>query len=372
VKSNKNEYQKQPARGVTYLYKSKKDMIKIAIILADNVESSIRIISEDIVSNLPDFYSVDIFSIKYNSSKTTDNIKPLSKYFWRLRRYDIIHLQAAMPISLAMIIRKLHPRAYLLSTEHDFGWKYFRNTLPFIKSSILRLLLYIGRSVCHKNSYPSHSLFHDVTGKQDLGSRYAVVYNGIQDYFSTLEITEVKAKGILLKKIVVAGNYYYSKGIDLILSVVEEFSDIEFHLFGNVLNGLSEKKRKELQYKIARDNVYIYGKVERKVFLDFLKHEECVVCIPSRSEACPLVALEAMSLKHPIVVSDIPVFYELTNKSFAVMFDLENIESLKLSLRQAFAKYEILASNARKMYLDHYTIDKMSMGYDMLYRSLFR
>jgi len=350
------------------LYKFNKDLIKIAIILADNVESSIRVISEDIVSNLPDFYSVDIFSIKYNSSRTTDNIKTLSKYFWRLRHYDIIHLQAALPISLAIIIRIFHPRVYILSTEHDFGWKYFRNTLPFIKSSILRLSLYIGRSVCHKNSYPSHSLFHDVTGKQDISSRYAVVYNGIQDYFSTPEITE--AKGILPKKVVVAGNYYYSKGVDLILSVVEEFSDIEFHLFGNILNGLNEQERKELQYKITRDNVYIYGKVERKIFLDFLKHEKCVVCIPSRSEACPLVALEAMSLKHAIVVSDIPVFYELTNKSFAVMFDLKNIESLKLSLRQVFSQYEILASNARKMYLDHYTVDKMAKGYDMLYRSL--
>ena len=346
-------------------------MIKLAIILASNVESSIRIISEDIVSNLPDFYSVDIFSIKY-SSKTTDNIKPLSKYFWRLRRYDIIHLQAALPISLAIIIRIFHPGVYLLSTEHDFGWKYFRNTLPFIKRSILRLLLYIGRGVCHKNSYPSYSLFHDVTGKQDLSSRYAVVYNGIQDYFSTLEITEAKAKGILSKKVVVAGNYYYSKGIDLILSVVEELSDIEFHLFGDILNGLDEQKRKELQYKITRDNVYIYGKVERKVFLDFLKHEKCVVCIPSRSESFCLVALEAMALQRPIVVSDIPVFYELTNKSFAVVFDLKNIESLKLSLRQGFSEYEILASNARKMYLDHYTVDKLSMGYDMLYRSLVR
>ena len=41
-------------------------MIKLAIIMADNVESSIRIISESIVRNMPDIYSVNIFSIKNN------------------------------------------------------------------------------------------------------------------------------------------------------------------------------------------------------------------------------------------------------------------------------------------------------------------
>jgi hypothetical protein len=45
-----------------------------------------------------------------------------------------------------------------------------------------------------------------------------------------------------------------------------------------------------------------------------------------------------MALEHPILVSNIPVFHELTNKSFSVMFDTENIESLKLSLKQAFSK----------------------------------
>jgi GH15 family glucan-1,4-alpha-glucosidase len=36
------------------------------------------------------------------------------------------------------------------------------------------------------------------------------------------------AKGTLLKNVVVVGNYYHSKGIDLMLSIVEDLSDIEW------------------------------------------------------------------------------------------------------------------------------------------------
>ena len=353
--------------GKNKLYEYKQKKIKIAIILAYNAESSIRLLSEDIVTYQPNMFSIDIFSMKYNSRFSTDNIKPLYKHLGELKSYDIFHLQAALPISLAMGFRILFPRACLLSTEHDFGWKYFRKTLPLYKSLLLRLLLYCGRKSCHLNTFPSYSLFQDVTGLSEVNSHFAVVHNGIQDQFSFLDNPDYLSKSSSNKKIVVVGNYYFSKGIDLMLSIVEELEEIEFHFFGNVFNGLSKQKYKSIENLVKRDNVYIYGKVDRFLLLEFLYQEKCVVCIPSRSESFCLVALEAMASKHPIVISNIPVFHEIADEKFSIMFDLENIKSLKKAVLQAFNRYDYLAPNARVMYLNHFTVDKMVNGYYKLY-----
>jgi len=348
-------------------------MNKIAIILTDNTESSIKTLSEEIASGLSGVYSVDIFSIKQNNIfSKTDNIKPLKKYFWALRRYDIIHLQTAIPISFAPLIKLFHPNATLLSTEHDFGLNYFRNTLPFIKSFFLGLSLNIGKRFCIKNSYPSNALFFDTTKKKKITSRYAVVYNGIRDFYSLTDNSINNTTKTVVKKIVVVGNYYYSKGMDLILSIVRDYPDIEFHLFGDVLNGLTTLKKKELQPIITRKNVFIHGKVERNFFINFLMNERCIVCIPSRSESFSLVALEAMASAHPIVVSNIPVFHEITDSSFAVMFNIDDIASLKQSINYAFHNYDELGYNAREMFLDKFTSKKMIDEYHQLYDSLLK
>ncbi len=344
-------------------------MIKLAIILADNVESSIRIISESIVRNLPNIYSADIFSIKNNCKNSTNHIKPIFSNFWKLKDYDIIHLQAAMPISLAPIIRLLFRKVKIISTEHDHGWKYFKHTLPLFKSLILRQSLFVGRISCHINTYPSYSLFRDVYGEIETNNWRAVVYNGIQDF--TLSQKNAHAEHIdeLAMRVVVVGNYYYSKGIDLVMSIVNDTPDIEYHLFGNIFGGLSKQKRLNLQKKMKK-NVITYGMVERKVFTKFLTDNKCVVCIPSRTEVCSLVAIESLVSSHPMVVSDIPVFRELIDEDVAIFFDLDVIESLKSSMRLAFVNYNRLSVEARKLFLEKYTVEKMSKQYENHYRQM--
>ena len=57
-------------------------MIKLAIILADNVESSIRIISENIIRNLPNRYSVDM-SITFGNNKRSRGASEIGIAAWR-------------------------------------------------------------------------------------------------------------------------------------------------------------------------------------------------------------------------------------------------------------------------------------------------
>jgi L-malate glycosyltransferase len=345
-------------------------MTKLAIIIADNIESSIRIISEDIACKLPNIYAVEIFSIKNNAEYSADHIKPVFANFWKLKDYDIIHLHAAIPISLGILIRLLFRNVKIISTEHDFGWKYFKNTLPIYKSLILRLSLYVGRKLCHKNIYPSYSLLKDVKGKSNLSNSSAVVYNGISDCRQVPKIIQTTPGEKLTMRVVVVGNYYFSKGIDLIMSIVNDMPEIEFHFFGDVFNGLSEQEYIDIQKKLDNKRIVIHGKIERKEYIDFLNQYKSVVCIPSRSEVCPLVAIEAMAIGRPLVVSDIPVFHEIIDEDVAVIFDLDVIKSLKSSIRLAFDNYNRLSVGARNLFIKKYSVKKMSKQYENHYRQM--
>jgi glycosyltransferase involved in cell wall biosynthesis len=212
-------------------------------------------------------------------------------------------------------------------------------------------------------------LFRDVYGEIETNNCRAVVYNGIQDYFLSQKNSHAEHIDDITMRVVVVGNYYYSKGIDLVMSIVNDTPDIEYHLFGNVFSGLSKQKRLKLQKKIKK-NVITHGKVERKVFTKFLTDNKCVVCIPSRTEVCSLVAIEALVSSHPMVVSDIPVFHEIINEDVAMIFDLDVIESLKSSLRLAFVNYNRLSNGARKLFLNKYTVEKMSKQYEYYYREM--
>mgnify|MGYP000738861878 CR=1 FL=1 len=95
-----------------------------------------------------------------------------------------------------------------------------------------------------------------------------------------------------------------------------------------------------------------------------------MVCIPSRSESFSLVAIEAMATSHPLVVSNIPVFNEITNADVSVMFKIDDINSLKLSIEHAFVHYETLALNGRETFLRKFTVNKMTLAYKKLYREI--
>lgn len=344
-------------------------IIKIAIILTDNTESSVRTITDAISSNLPNYFIIEIFSLKKNNPLPPENIKYLFNNIRHLKNFDIIHLQTALPISFALLIRLMYPKVKLISTDHDFGWNYFKNTLPLYKSLILRFFLYLGRNACHLNTFPSNSLFNAISENKFLNKKHIVVYNGISDfYFPKRDNIFLQANSI--KKIVVVGNYFFSKGIDLIFSVIKDFPDIEFHLFGDILNGVSDKILSNIEDTLNQKNVFIHGKVSRKTFLNYLKHENCVVCIPSRSESFCLVALEGMASEHPLVLSNIPVFHELTNRDFSRIFDLNDIDSLKKAINEAFLNYNDLAVNSRKVFVDKFTELCMANEYQKVYENL--
>jgi len=340
---------------------------KILIIISDNVESSIRTISEDIVHYLSAKFDVDIMTVKKNNPQTVDNIKKLWGNLFSLDKYDIIHLQSAIPISLALIIRTMHPKVYLLATEHDFGWQYFKNTLPLFKSRLLQILLYFGRNVCDKKIYPSYSLLYEITKLKKTNDNFEVVNNGIKD--PVTHQIDLDSKMNSKFKIVVSGNYYYSKGIDLVLSIVDKFKDYEFHFFGDVLNGLNETELKNIK-KNKTSNIYFHGIKTRKIFLKFLLEEKCIVCIPSRSESFSLVLIEAMAASCPTVVSNIPVFSELTDDNCTSTFDIHDIQSLILSIILVSKKYNHMAINSREMYQNNYTSERMCANYYKLYKKI--
>jgi glycosyltransferase involved in cell wall biosynthesis len=332
-------------------------MLNIAIVIADTNNSSIKTISTSIRNGLKNKCKIRIYAVK--QSIYDHQIQRLTFNIHQLGKYDIIQLHSALPITFSPLFRIIYPKAIIISTEQDFGWKYFKNTLPLHKSILLRILLHFGRLLCHYNTYPSLALMKNVLSKKkQLRMRYRVVYNGIDDI-------DIYKKNVMPQKIVVVGNYYYSKGFDIIIDNLNSLSSYEIHVFGKV----GEDKTMQSVSSIQK-NIILHGKVPRDEYLGFIKTNDCIICIPSRTEAFCLVLIEGMSAKCPVVVSNIDVFRELTSPKTAVMFNLEDRYSLASAIKKAQQNHKRITDNAHAIYKKKYTTEAMVKNYHILYNNI--
>lgn len=125
-------------------------------------------------------------------------------------------------------------------------------------------------------------------------------------------------------KIISVGNIKKEKNHDL---VVEAFyrdlkdKNVKFDIFGTgtelekYRNDLKEKGITNLQFKGQTSTVYE----------EMSKYN--LFCMTSFSEACPLTPLEAMKVKLPMLLSDIPGFKEIAGEN-AVYFQSNNSDDL--------------------------------------------
>jgi glycosyltransferase involved in cell wall biosynthesis len=97
-----------------------------------------------------------------------------------------------------------------------------------------------------------------------------------------------------------------------------------------------------------------------------------VVVIPSRSEGFPLLLIEALRASKPVLLSEIPIFREIADSSFAVFFQLDNIPSLNNSLMEIFPIINEFGFNARKKFEVDLTVEKMAGRYMELYKRVAR
>lgn len=90
--------------------------------------------------------------------------------------------------------------------------------------------------------------------------------------------------------------------------------------------------------------VILTGYIERKSELFELYNSARIICLPSRSEGCPNVVVEAIYFGVvPIMTSHLPAAWDLTENGHAgILFDSDDVEQLQAALTRLMADFEDL------------------------------
>ena len=168
--------------------------------------------------------------------------------------------------------------------------------------------------------------------------------------------------------VVCPASIQYRKGQDLLVDSMpvlqNALPDLVFYLVGEPIGDWSAALKKRITDAGYGKQIHLAG--PRKDALDYIYAADAVV-LPARSEAAPLVVLEAMALKTPVIaaaVGGVPDMVE--HGRSGLLFAAEDRQGLVESLTR-LAKNPLqrktLAENASARYWAQFSRDQMSTRY---------
>jgi len=144
--------------------------------------------------------------------------------------------------------------------------------------------------------------------------------------------------------------------------------DFDFVCFGGgKFTKLEENLFKEL--KVDRNRFYFFDGDEED--LNFFYHKARLFIFPSLYEGFGLPLLEAMNMECPVICSNTSCFPEIVNNA-AILFDPENIDSIKFQIEQTIYDEELLINLKDKgnKNLLKYSWKKCSLETEKLYKKI--
>lgn len=154
------------------------------------------------------------------------------------------------------------------------------------------------------------------------------------------------------------GRHDRQKGIDILLETIERFSlrHIHFHIVGESVLGAEHSDP-----PFARDNVTFHGWLSRVETMKLLHHVDGIV-MPSRWDAAPIVAIEAMRAGVAIIGSNRGALPEIIQDGVGgYIFDINEADSLGRLLERIDAdELRRLGMTARARWESEYDADRMN------------
>ena len=153
------------------------------------------------------------------------------------------------------------------------------------------------------------------------------------------------------------------KGVDQLLKAVKLNSNLALIIIGN---GPEESNLKMQAIDLGIDSRVLFLGYQANA-IGYYKFFD-VFCLSSYSEGFPLGLLEAVQLKVPSVVSNLPIYMEMFDHELEVQkFDLDNIEDLNYNIEMAFENREVLIANSYKRVQSEYSLNVMGNKYLEVY-----
>ncbi|NYZ74257.1 glycosyltransferase family 4 protein [Candidatus Micrarchaeota archaeon] len=239
---------------------------------------------------------------------------------WHLRalikkeRFDIVVENIAPNPSFTPLIAKMQ-KVPCIGIIHDIpawsklGYSVFVSLPNAVQTSFfLKLMPYLGFIVV---SHESHRKLQAITkrGKQ------IVVHNGVDvERMDKVNISDKFSR----PTIIYIGRFSLNKRIDWLLQATailkKRFPDVKTLIVGTGTKKLKEKLLKMQDELGLKESVEFTGEVSEAEKITLLKKSHILV-LPSTTEGCPLVLIEAMACSVPVVASNVGGIPEITKKN---------------------------------------------------------
>lgn len=250
-------------------------------------------------------------------------------------KFDVVHSHCFRP-NLYVFLHKPLKRSHtvFINTIHCYLFQEYRNTFGNVKGFLLGIidLLCMRRldyNICLTNNAVLYYSRFLNKKKLRIGYNTKIIESDLSisdDDFKMIKDFNKKFEFSCCSICVISP----IKGLEQIIK------SLPYLNAGYVIIG--EGPEKETLLKLAKDyqvedNVLFMGyRSDAYRFLPLFD----VYCMPSRSEGFPIALLEAAIYKKAVVCSNLPVFYEIFDKTEVVYFQLDDISSCSNALYRAY------------------------------------
>ncbi len=169
-----------------------------------------------------------------------------------------------------------------------------------------------------------------------------------------------------------AGRIYDIKGLHLLLEAMKLAGDNTLIKIAGDINQIPSYKEK-IETMLSGLNIEFVGLIKDKTALMQLVADAKFFVFPSLTEAMSMMLLEVVSMKTPVIASDIPSNKAVFAEDEMLFFKSNDSHDLKQKLEFAISNPEIMLKNARNAYIklsENYTWKVISKQYDILYQKL--
>lgn len=186
-----------------------------------------------------------------------------------------------------------------------------------------------------------------------------VIYNGIDSSIFSPDINTEEID----QSIFYFGTLSKAKGLDRLANIfniiIKKFPNSSLHLIGRGKDYWEHTIKKNLTPDALKNTTYYGGKQVYE--LPKLLNKASLICLPTRGENFPFSFLEAMALKKPVVVSEIPVTKEIIKhqKNGLIASTKGDFISQISYVFNNPEKVSELAINARKHIIKNFTQKRM-------------
>ncbi|WP_025724870.1 processive diacylglycerol alpha-glucosyltransferase [Acholeplasma granularum] len=286
--------------------------------------------------------------------------------------YDLVHVNIAQ-VGKIKKFRKKHPViVHGHSTVQDFrrSFAYWRFIAPFFYKHLQNIYGHADLIIT-----PTRYSKFLIESMHVVKAPVRAISNGIdlEQYLYKQDNVDAFRKYFNLDKldrvVIGVGLLFERKGLHDFIEVAKSMPDVKFIWFGHLSRIMTTHFIKKA-IKNKPKNVYMAGYVDGSVIKGAFSGANCVF-FPSYEETEGIVVLEALASKTPIVIRDIPVYYDWLQHKTHVLKGHNNFEFQQL-IEQTMSENQFkMIENGYKI-VEARSIDKIGIELKKVYEEVIR